>query len=145
MKLKRIGIVVLALTGVIFAAPTAIKIGMLAAPLITGGAVMVVTPTGQVTVAGIGSGIALTSNNQGGWTLSAAGGAHVVGEKPARNADGSYSVALQVSGSLLAVYRNGVRQASPDDYTFDLALQKIVPAPAAGWQSDDLVVVDYVR
>lgn len=142
MKTRVITVSLLAI-GALLAAPTAIKISMLAAPLLAGGGVLVVTPNGAVQVGALGAGLSLVSNGIGGWTLVPATGTHVYGEKPSRNSDGSYSVVQSVAAGSLRVFRNGVRQSLTDDYTFDTTLHRITPG--AGWQADDLVLVDYSR
>ena len=51
----------LVLATVLVATPTMIPLGMLAAPALTGGGVMAVSPNGQVVVAQLGPGVSLES------------------------------------------------------------------------------------
>ena len=130
------------LTAILWAAPTTIRIAMLAAPTLAGGGVPVVTPTGQVMVATLGAGVSLVSN-AGGYTLQAASPNAAVGAKPTRQADGTLLLAQAAIAATLTVYRNGVRQSAGDDYTYDAATRTISPVAGFPWDVGDLVLADY--
>ncbi len=130
------------LTAILWAAPTTVRIAMLAAPTLAGGGVLVVTPTGQVMVATLGAGISLVSN-AGGYTLQAASPNAAVGAKPTRQADGTLLLAQSATAATLTVYRNGVRQSAGDDYTYDAATRTISPVVGFPWDVGDLVLADY--
>jgi hypothetical protein len=140
--LRRAVALIVLLAAVLCAAPTTIRIAMLAAPALANGGVLVVTPTGQVAVATLGAGVSLVTNGSG-YTLQAAMPNTVVGSKPARQADGTYLLSQAATAATLIVYRNGVRQSVGDDYTYDAAAKKISPLAAYPWDSSDLVLADY--
>ena len=135
-----VGIVVIAVA--LWAAPTSIRIAMLSGPALPNGAVLVVTQTGQVAVANLGAGVSLVTNN-GGYVLQAVVPNVVVGEKPARQADGTYLLSQAASAATVRVYRNGVRQSAGDDYTYDATTKRITPVASAPWDASDLVLADY--
>jgi len=134
------GVVLMAV--VLWAGPTTVRIGMLLAPALANGGVLVVTPAGQVVVAGVGAGVTLVANG-GGYTIQAATPNVVVGSKPARQADGTHLIAQAATAASLRVYRNGVRQSAGDDYTYDATTMKISPVAGYGWDASDLVLADF--
>ena len=132
----------LLLAAVLWAAPTTLRIAMLAAPPLAGGGVLVVTPTGQVVVATLGPGISLVSN-AGGYTIQAASTNATVGAKPTRQAAGTYLLAQAATAETLIVHRNGVRQSMADDYTYDATTKTISPVAGFPWDATDLILADY--
>lgn len=140
MRKAIVGILLVA--AVLWAAPTTIRIAMLAGPALAGGGVLVLTPTGQVVVATLGTGVSLVSN-AGGYTLQVASPRSTVGAKPTNQADGTFLLAQAATAATLIVYRNGVRQSVGDDYTYDAATKKISPVAGFAWDASDLVLADY--
>jgi hypothetical protein len=140
MSLRKVvpAILLLLVVGLMMA-QTSVRIGMITGPVSPGG-VMVLAPNGQITFATIGPGIVMTQS-AGGYVLQMSVN-RVVGGKPARQADGSYLLPHPAMETL-RVFRNGVRQSSGDDYTFDLATRKILPVADVPWDASDLVLVDY--
>lgn len=144
MNKKRFLFTLLITTTILLAAPTTIKLGMLLGPVVSSGAILILTPTGQVQYATIGTGLALTSDGLGGFTLTAtSGGSNIYGEKLTRQPDGTFVISQTPITGTLRVHRNGVRQSSGDDYTYDPLTKRITPL--LGWNTDDLILVDYVR
>jgi hypothetical protein len=135
-----IGVVLMAV--VLWAGPTTVRIGMLLAPALANGGVLVVTPTGQVVVASVGAGVTLVANG-GGYTIQAATPNVVIGSKPAHQTDGTYLLAQAATAASLRVYRNGVRQSAGDDYTYDATAMKISPVAGYPWDASDLVLADF--
>ena len=140
-------IVLLVVAAALAAAPTTIRIAMLAGPLLANGGVLVLAPNGQVQVASIGTGVSLTSTGNGAYVLQAVVPNLAVGVKPARQQDGTYLLPQQPNQATLMVYRNGVRQSPGDDYNYDAStktIRPIVPSPWNAWNDDDIVLADYV-
>ena len=127
---------------VLWAGPTTVRIGMLLAPALANGGVLAVTPTGQVVLAGVGSGVTLVANG-GSYSIQAATPNVVVGAKPVRQADGTYLLPQAATAASLRVYRNGVRQSAGDDYTYDATAMKISPVAGYAWDASDLVLADF--
>ena len=84
---------------------------MLAGPVLANDGVLVLTPTGQVVVASVGTGVSLVANG-GGYTIQTATPNAAVGSKPTRQADGTYLWPQAATAASLVVYRNGVRQSA---------------------------------
>jgi hypothetical protein len=136
-------VIILAAT-LLIAAPTTIRIAMLAGPTLANGGVLVLAPTGQVQVATLGAGVSLISDGKGSYTLQAIVPKLMLGVKPARQQDGSYLLPDAATAAMLVVFRNGVRQSAGDDYTYDSTTKRITPVAAVSWNDDDLVLCDYV-
>ena len=138
---KVLAIVLVAVVAGVLAAQTSVRVGMLSGPNGAGG-VLVLAPNGAITFATIGAGVSLVNVN-GGYVLQATTTARMLGEKPARQQDGTYVVAKTPTPGTMKVYRNGVRQSVGDDFTFDATARKIAPVAGHPWEVDDLVLVDY--
>ena len=138
---KILAVLLVVVVAGVLAAQTSVRVGMLSGPTGSGG-VLVLAPNGAITFATIGAGITLVSVN-GGYVLQVQATAAVVGEKPARQQDGTYVVAKTPTPGTMKVYRNGVRQSVGDDFTFDATARKIAPVAGHPWEVDDLVLVDY--
>lgn len=126
----------------LWAGPTTVRIGMLLAPTLAGGGVLVVSPAGQVVVATLGTGITLAANGAG-YTIQATLPSSVVGVKPARQNDGTYVLSQTPVAATLIVHRNGLRMSVGDDYTYDPVAKKISPVTGYPWDASDLVLADY--
>ena len=140
--LRKAIVFIVLLAAVLWAGPTTVRIGMLLAPTLANGGVLVVTPAGQVVVATLGAGITLVANGSG-YTIQAVLPAATVGAKPARQADGTYLLSQAAVAASLIVHRNGVRQSAGDDYTYDAVTKKISPIAGFPWDASDLVLADY--
>jgi hypothetical protein len=128
--------------GVLVAAPTMIPLGMLAAPAIANGGVMTVSPTGQIVVAQLGTGVSLVYNNNV-WKISAVLPNAKFNVKPVLQTNGTYTLTDSAISATLLVYRNGVRQSPVDDYAYDQPSKTISPVAANPWNSTDLILCDY--
>lgn len=124
------------IVGVVMA-QTRVKTSMLLGPIADTGRVLMLSPTGAIIFAQIGSNITLIDG-----VLQVTIPARTIGEKPIRQEDGSYQIQAKPKSGILIVYRNGVRQALTDDYTFD-GNQIITPNATYPWDSSDLILADY--
>ena len=70
--MRRALIILVVVATLLVAAPTTIRIAMLAGPTLANGGVLVLAPTGQVQVATLGTGVSLVSDGKGGYSIQAA-------------------------------------------------------------------------
>jgi len=111
--------------------------GQIRGPVLTDARVLVLS-SGRIGFAKLGSGVQLVQA-PGGWELQATPQPQQTADSVlTRAADGSWT--LPASCSLQAVYRNGIRQVRPLDYSVSGGAVRFTDGTGDPSQADDVVV-----